>query len=387
MPTRGFSTEEFESRVAAFQRHMAADFLDAAVLTQEAEIRYFSGFLTQFWESPTRPWFLIIPAAGEPIAVIPEIGRSGMAGTWISQIHSWPAPRADDEGVSLLSKVLDELPRRHGRIGFALGPESYVRQSLNDFERIRRTLVGVEYSDIGAALHAQRWRKSPAEIDKIRHACTLASDCYEGLADKLAAGMSERDACRLFQLDALGAGADRVPFLIAGSGPGGYNDIIMGPTDRVLDSGDLLIIDTGVQWDGYFSDFDRNYGFGRVDDATRAAYETVYRATDAGLAAAKPGATLGQLFDAMWGVMDAAGALGNDVGRIGHGLGMQLTEWPSIIAGAPEILEPGMVLTLEPGMSFAPGKMMVHEEDIVITESGAELLSRRAAAELPIVGR
>ena len=87
----------------------------------------------------------------------------------------------------------------------------------------------------------------------------------------------------------------------------------------------------------------------------------------------------------MWAPLEAAGALGNDVGRLGHGLGMQLTEWPSNMPGDDTPLEPGMVLTLEPGMTFAPGKLMVHEENIVIREGGAEWLTRRAPPEMPVI--
>jgi Xaa-Pro aminopeptidase len=87
----------------------------------------------------------------------------------------------------------------------------------------------------------------------------------------------------------------------------------------------------------------------------------------------------------MWSVLEAGGALGNDVGRMGHGLGAQLTEWPSLTANDNTPLRAGMVITLEPGMEFESGKMMVHEENIVITEDGAEMLSKRASAEIPLV--
>ena len=138
-------------------------------------------------------------------------------------------------------------------------------------------------------------------------------------------------------------------------------------------------------FDGYFCDFDRNFAFGDVDDAVKRAHTTVYAATEAGLAAARPGTTCAELFHAMNAVLEAGGAMGNAVGRLGHGLGMQLTEWPSNAAHDMTVLAPGMVLTLEPGMTFTDGKVMVHEENIIIRDGAPELLSRRAPADMPII--
>ncbi|WP_374728597.1 hypothetical protein [Caballeronia sordidicola] len=87
-------------------------------MTAPPNYRYFTGYDTQFWESPARPWFLVIPARGETIAVVPEIGEPVVATYAVGSIRTWPAPRPQDEGVSLLSSTLSELPRRFGRIGF-----------------------------------------------------------------------------------------------------------------------------------------------------------------------------------------------------------------------------------------------------------------------------
>lgn len=198
---------------------------------------------------------------------------------------------------------------------------------------------------------------------------------------------SVRASAKSFSLriDLLERGADSTPYIVSASGPDGYDNIIMGPTDRKLGDGDLLIIDTGTLFDGYYCDFDRNYAFGMASDRAKRAYEAVFNSTDAGFKAAKPGATTTDLWRAMWSVLEAGGAEGNDIGRMGHGLGTQLTEWPSITASDNTELKPGMVMTLEPGMSYDGGKQMVHEENILITDSGAILLSKRAAAELPII--
>jgi len=384
-PKRGFDLPEYEARMQRVQARMRALEIDVILLTTEADVRYFTGFQTQFWESPTRPWFVLLPLDGKPVAVIPEIGAGGMGGTWVETVHTWPAPRPVDDGISLLNKTIADLPRRFGRLGVPLGHESFLRMPAGDYQNLIDGLNGFEVVDASELLHRLRYAKSAAEIEKIHYICDLASDAFEALPAVLKTGDSERQNTRRLQLDLLQRGADSTPYLISGSGPGGYDSIIMGPTDRILERGDVLIIDTGSTFDGYFCDFDRNFAFGTADDDVRRAYDVVFAATEAGFQAARPGATTSDVWAAMWQVMEQGGALGNTVGRLGHGLGMQLTEWPSNTADDGTVLEAGVVLTLEPGMEFLPGRQMVHEEDIVITEDGARMLSRRAPQSLPIV--
>jgi Xaa-Pro aminopeptidase len=111
----------------------------------------------------------------------------------------------------------------------------------------------------------------------------------------------------------------------------------------------------------------------------------LWRATEAGIAAARPGPTCRELFLSMNSVIAELDDQGGDVGRLGHGLGMQLTEWPSHAAWDETVLEEGMVLTLEPSLSYGDGHIMVHEENLVVRAEGAQLLSTRAAPELPVI--
>lgn len=367
------------------QRRMRERRVDGILFTTEPAVRYFTGFHTQFWTSPTRPWFIVLPAAGKPVAVVPEIGTSGMLGTWVDDVRSWPSPRPRDDGVSLLAEALSELPRRFGRIGMKLGAQSRIRMPIRDFERLRDGLPGIEFVDIAADFHAQRMVKSALEIEKIRFICGLVSTAFERLPGYARTGQTESDIVRRLKQDILGLGADAAPYVMAGSGPGGYDNIIMGPTDREVETGDLLIIDTGSVYDGYFCDFDRNWAFGTADDLTRNAHEVVWDATEAGFDAARPGATTTDVWQAMNTVLEAGGSLGSNVGRLGHGLGMELTEQPSNTVDDNTVLKPGMVLTLEPGMAFAPQRQMVHEENIVITETGADWLTRRAPRQLVVL--
>ncbi|WP_366653781.1 Xaa-Pro peptidase family protein [Fodinicurvata sp. EGI_FJ10296] len=389
-PPRGFPAGEYADRTARAQSLMAAAGLDAMLLTTEPEIRYFSGFLTQFWQSPTRPWFLILPAAGKPVAVIPAIGAACMGATWVDDIRTWPSPAPADEGVSLLAATVAESVGPGGRLGVPMGAETHVRMPLADFYRLRDLLPGIAVADATDVVRTLRMVKSPAEIAKIGHICIIASDVFDGLAGHLRPGMSEIDIFRLFRMQCLAAGADDVAYLVGGAGPGGYGDIISPPSARSVVDGDVLILDTGAVFDGYYCDFDRNYAFGHADAAVERAHETLFEATEAGFRAAQPGAECRDVFRAMQAVLSGGdGGEGNAVGRLGHGLGMQLTEWPSLTADDATVIRPGMVLTLEPALAprpdRMPGRIMVHEENIVVGADGPRWLSRRAPQRLPVI--
>jgi len=384
-PPRGFQQSEFEHRTTRAQAMMAGLKIDAMLLTTEPDVRYFSGFFTQFWLSPTRPWFLLVPAEGKPIAVIPTIGVVGMLNTWIDDVRNWTSPQPGDDGITLLTSSIQALPKRFGRIGVSLGPESHLRMPAQDFDSLRRNLGAMEIIDCSRLLVDLCSIKSEAEVEKIKFVCELTSNSFNALPRFAKIGDSEREIVQKMRIDLLKRGADNTPYIVSASGPDGYDNIIMGPTDRKLQNGDLLIIDTGTTFDGYYCDFDRNFAFGEASDGARQAYETVFKATDAGFEATKPGATTSDIWRAMWSILETSGAEGNDIGRMGHGLGMQLTEWPSITATDDTPLKPGMIMTLEPGMTYEKTKQMVHEENIMITESGAIMLSKRAAAELPVI--
>ena len=114
IPKRGFENAEFEERVSKAQKILYQWNLDGIILTSPPNIRYFTGFDSQFWESPTRPWFVVVPLEGKPAAVIPEIGEPEMNLTWIDDIRTWSAPKPEDDGISLLRLTLEELSKSFG---------------------------------------------------------------------------------------------------------------------------------------------------------------------------------------------------------------------------------------------------------------------------------
>lgn len=374
---RGFDQSEFAARSARAQALMAEHGLAALLLTTEPEVRYFTGYLTRFWESPTRPWFLIVPASGKPVAVIPSIGAALMGQTWIDDIRTWSSPDLKDDGISLLADTLNELVPG-GQIGIPDRHETHLRMPLRDLRRLGRKVKLA--TDFGI-IRQLRMVKSPAEIAKIATACQIAGRAFARVPEIAAEGVPLDTVFRRFQMLCLEEGADWVPYVAGGAAQGGYADVISPASEAPLARGDVLMLDTGLVRDGYFSDFDRNWSVGPASVAVRDAHARLIEASDAAFEIARPGRTAADLFHEMNTVL-TRDAEGTDAGRLGHGLGMSLTEWPSLIPSDHTVLEPGMVLTLEPGIAVGD-KIIVHEENIVITEGAPEFLSPRLGPEIP----
>lgn len=377
---RGFPKTEFEARLKIIQQDMITQGLEVILLTSEHDIRYITGFMTQFWQSPSRPWFVVVPAHGLPEAVIPTIGVPLMERGFIGRVHSWPSPAASDDGISLLANVIKSIAGPAPRLGMLMGRETKLMMPLRDLSRLEEAIGSPERVDATEIFRACRMVKSEAEIAKIRQACGLASKVFGQLPSWASAGMPLAEVFRGFKIRALEAGLDDVSYLVGAAGQGGYGDIISPPGDTPLEPGDVLMLDTGCCWDGYFCDFDRNFAVGDVSSEAEDAHALLWQATEDALTQIKVGMTSAELFTIM---ADRLGTDGEGVGRFGHGLGLQLTEPPSHISWDETVLRENMVLTLEPSLEISEGRMLVHEENIVLRRDGAELLTTRAPAILP----
>ena len=372
-----FDEGEYRARLSRAQARMADAGLGAILLTTDADLRYFSGFLTRFWESPSRPWFLVLPASGEPVAVIPSIGAAPMGRTWVRDIRTWEAPDPEDDGVSLLAEALREVG---GPVGVPSGPESHLRMPLRDYARVQAR-SGLAFAGDHGIVAALRAVKSEAEIARIAEICAIAGRAFDRVGEIAAPGVPLARVFRDFQRLLLEEGADWVPYLAGGAGPLGYDDVISPASEAPLARGDVLMLDTGAMKDGYFCDYDRNFAIGQAERRVQEAHARLIEAVQAGLEAARPGARARDVFAAMAAVTGG----GEDAGRLGHGLGLQLTEGLSLSARDHTVLQPGMVITLEPGVPVAGGKLLVHEENVVIREGAAEVLSPLSGSGLPVI--
>lgn len=393
------SPDEHRDRISAVQARMDEQGLDALFITSEDNFRYLTGFDAPVWQNLTRPRYCVVPGSGDPVLILPS-GNEIIArrtAPWIGDIRSWVAPNPEDDGVSLCIDALKAASGRHRRIGAELGRESRLTMPVADFLRICEGVAPLELVDGDWMLRTMRMVKSPAEIALMRHVCQLVSSAFEALPSYVMRGDSEREVAAKFQVEVLRRGGEKIPYLICTSGAGGYPCINLGPGDHRLEAGDVLILDTGVSYRGYFCDFDRDYSVGEPSDVVKRAYDAVWRATEAGIAAARPGNRTSDVWLAQAEVL--ADAEGKEVnregfgsGRLGHGIGLRMCEPPSNSPIDDQVLVESMTLTIEPGLPFfvdgedgPERKILVHEENVVITPDGGELLTRRAPREMPVI--
>ena len=362
--------------------------LDGLVITNPINFKYFTGVRSEFLvPSPTRPWYLLIPRDGDPIAVVSNSGRVAMeATTSISDVRTWPSPRWADEGLTLVTDAIQEMARETGRIGWELGPETRLGIPSGDFLTLADRAAHHKFVDASAVIRALRMVKSPAEIEALRRICQITSDGYDAIPELYEAGGSLAQLLNRFRLFVLGRGASHAPFIAATADSpcirAGHE--ILTPTDRLLSDGDILFIDSGFTLDGYHSDFNRNWAVRHATTDVQRAYEHVFAATEVGIKAARAGVRVADVFDAMASYLRPYGEVGSPA-RMGHGLGLALTEPPSVTSYEDVVLSPGMVVTIEPTLMLDDARLMMHEEVIVVTDDAPELLTRRASPEILVL--
>ncbi|PHP66674.1 peptidase M24 [Zhengella mangrovi] len=380
-----FDAAEHQARVDRLQAAMAARGQDALLLTMPADIFYVTGFLTRFWDSPTRPWFVLVPATGDPVAVIPAIGHDLMRRTWAGEIRTWDAPHPHDDGLSLLSDSICAMVPEGGVLAVPMGRETWLRMPLSGYFAVIERIAPRRIRDGTDTVQRVREIKSAAEIEQIAQVCAVAGRAFDRMPAIAVAGKPLDAVARDFQVAALEEGADWVAYLATRAGPGGYGDVISPAETRPLETGDVLLLDTGAVRNGYYCDFDRNFAIGRASDGVRRAHGVLYGATSDALAALRPGMRACDAHRLLAEGIERRGMtpLG---GRLGHGLGISLTEWPSLLPWDETVLHENMVLTLEPGVEVSAGRILVQEEVFVLGAEGARLLSPRGPADLPVLG-
>jgi len=278
--------------------------------------------------------------------------------------------------------VIDALRERGvlGRsLGLELGHEQLFDVPYLEFCRLREALAGTKLVDAGDILWRARLIKSPSEIACLREACRVLSAAYAATFRAARAGMTELQLANLMhqRFNQAGAG-DR--FLVLTSGPGNYDLASKPPEQRPVQEGDFVWFDAGCTINGYWSDFSRAAVVGEPAAEQVAAQEAIHRITWEAVDQVRPGRTASSLArfcnDRVARLPFATtSSISGLASRCGHGVGLSLTEPPHIAESDHTVLEPGMVITLEPAVATTYGTFHV-EEQVLVMPAGAEVLSQ-----------
>lgn len=256
--------------------------------------------------------------------------------------------------------------------------------TLSGFEDLKERLPEVEWRPVGDLLVADVASKEEDEIRAIRAAQAVTEAVFEELLDLIRPGMTEREMAAEIVFRHLRRGAERMSFdPIVASGPESALPHAR-PTDKKVQGGELLLLDFGCFLGGYASDMTRTIAVGEPGEEARRVHQLVRHAQQAALDAAHSGMSSVALDAVARDVIKSAGH-GDHFGHgLGHGVGLQIHEWPRVTYHTDVALPEGAVVSIEPGV-YLPGRFGVRLEDLVVLrQDGAENLTR-ASKELIVL--
>jgi Xaa-Pro dipeptidase len=327
-----------------------------------------------------RPVIFFFAKDQVPAIVLPELELEKVASLpYRLQVFSYP------EKPSEWDNVFRNAVQALGLDGKRIGVEPRQLRLL-DFRHVKSGAPEADYPDASDILSDLRLRKDQIEVETMRKAVKIAQSALEATIPLIKIGMTEKELSSELVVQLLRHGSEpELPFNpIVSGGPNSANPHA-SPTERQLHAGDLLVVDWGAAHDGYISDLTRTFAVGEVDNEYKRIHKIVAESNAAGRAAAKPGVPCADVDNAAREVIEKSGYGKYFTHRTGHGIGMEGHEEPYMRGDNMQLLEPGMAFTVEPGI-YLPGRNGVRIEDnVVITETGADVLSNMPR-EIRVVG-
>ncbi|GAC56109.1 Xaa-Pro dipeptidase [Gordonia hirsuta DSM 44140 = NBRC 16056] len=359
-----FDTQVYAQRLARAAQLTGAAGLDAIVVGTGPDLRYLTGMTADTFERLTA---LVIPAVGAPRLVTPRLELAAVRDSaipdldvtvrdWVDGADPYALALAGLEENSVLA-VSDSLPALH------LVPLA---------DRLQAPLRLAT-----PVLRELRMIKDDAELAALRTAGAAIDRVHARMGQWLRPGRTEAAVAADIAAAIVAEGHTEAAFVIVGSGPNGA-DPHHEHSERVIGADDIVVIDIGGPLPiGYNSDCTRTYCFAEPPAEVAQAYAALERAQAASVAAVRPGATAESIDAAGRTLLQEAGLGEHFIHRTGHGIGLSVHEEPYIVAGNTDVLRPGMVFSVEPGV-YLPGRWGARIEDIVIvTDDGAEPVNTR----------
>ena len=364
-----------QQRLAKLLQLAAQSQLDAVAIMPGPNMQYFSGLHFHLSERPT---LAIFPLTGQPALICPAFEATKTQRSPIAwQLFTYVDGQEPQEVFHAACHALQLDQSR-------LGVEAYKMRVL-ELRLLEKAAYAIKCEPADALIAQLRMIKDADEIAAMRRAIEITEQALDDVLDAVRVGMTERQIANLLTQALLQRGAEGLAFEpLIQSGP---NAALPHATagERVIQSGEVLLLDFGITSDGYNSDITRTFVIGEPAAEIKKIYELVKHANAAGRAAARPGATGQDIDRAARKVIADAGYGQYFTHRTGHGLGLEGHEPPYMVEGNTIPLEVGNTFTVEPGI-YVPGLGGVRiEDDVLITENGAESLTTYDR-ELRVIG-
>ncbi len=364
-------------RIGALQERLQRQSIDLLVLNPGPSMTYLTGHA---FESHERLFLLLVPARGEPAAILPLLEQDNWASSVpsVSKVFLWD----DKDG-----------PEQAARAAFAefAAAQRVAIEPLGlrymEYAVLERCLPGREIVPADALVGAMRQHKSAEEAEAIRRAARIAERALEHTLQQVRPGMSEKEIAAQLVSRMLALGGEGISF-----GPivlGGPKSALPHgvPDERPVGAGEFLLIDFGTSWHGYHCDITRTFVMGGAEPSERMrdVYEAVRAGNAAGVAVATAEATAHEVHTAAQAPLSEPRFEGYFKHRTGHGLGLDIHEPPSVMEGNHEPLGVGTVITVEPGLYLEGWGGVRIEDDVWVTEEGPDSLTS-FPRDLRIVG-
>jgi Xaa-Pro aminopeptidase len=353
------------SRLNRFTEKLKQDKLDRFIVSNIFNVRYLSGF------SGSTAWMIV---GDEAATLVTDFRYKEQAE---AEVYGGIEVRIDTRNA--LEATCDMLSGLEGRIGFESGSVTYA-----SYQKFKGEL-GAELVPVEGAIENLRQRKDEGEIASITRAVEIADSVFGEIIKELKPGMTEVDvAARIDFL--LRKKSTEVPAFETIVASGEHASLPHAtPTARVIREGDLLKMDYGAIWDGYCSDITRTVALGKASDKQREIYGIVLEANKKAIAGMKAGLKASEADGLARQHIEAKGYGENFGHSLGHGVGIEVHEGPRLSQKSDEVLESGMVATVEPGI-YIPGWGGVRIEDVVLIEDDGCKVLTTAAKGLVEVG-
>lgn len=350
------------SRIEQLEQSMNEKGWDSLLVTDPKHVYYLTGFASDPHE---RFLGLLLVRGEEPTLIVPALDAE--AANAASSVKNIVTHGDTDNPYALLQRLFK------GSIG-TLGIEKE-QLTVARYEELSAAVSANQYADIGPLLRSMRVNKSPEEIKRMKHAMELIEEVLRQGLKSVKTGVTEIEIVAELEylMKKLGAQGPSFETMVL-SGP--KTALPHGtPGDRKIQHGDLLMFDMGVYADGYASDITRTFAVGDISPELKKIYNAVLEANLQGIQAIKPGVTLASVDKAARDAIENAGYGPYFLHRLGHGLGMDVHEYPSVHGNNADLVQPGMVFTVEPGVYVAGLGGVRIEDDIFVTDNGVEVLT------------